>query len=275
MLLSLRYLRISPIIIGTAYRNETIAFVESGDYANYEFATYDDGYGNQIVGIVECIAECDVQFDGSCSCGGHLTPGIVNSSNIYTSKPSAIGWTDGVYKIINTEAGYWYIDREMEYAVITGVYDAEGNMVPVSQSGFYAEEGVYYVHLKSASGTALTEAKGLRFYFSYTLYNTASSGYYYESDNINGEAGGEYYFKVTADMSWGSSLGIFDENEDEHESSKYTIKVYDSSFNEIADVRYEDREDLYFGEDDEGVSGMDIYIVVIPIENIEFYIGIY
>ena len=72
-------------------------------------------------------------------------------------------------------------------------------------------------------------------------------------------------------MSWGSSLGIFDENENEHESSKYTIKVYDSSFNEISDVRYEDREDLYFGEDMEGMSGMDIYITVVPTENIEIY----
>ena len=134
---------------------------------------------------------------------------------------------------------------------------------------------MYYVHLESASGTALTEAKGLKFYFSYTLYNTAASGYYYESDYVSGVTGSEYYFKVTADMSWGSSLGIFDENENEHESSKYTIKVYDSSFNEIADVRYEDREDLYFGEDDEGVSGMDIYIAVIPTDNIEFYIEIY
>ena len=258
-----------------AYRYETIAFVASGDYANYEFATYDDGYGNQVVGIVEGVAECDVQFDGSCSCGGHLNPVTVNSSSIYTSIPSAIGWTDGVYKINNTESGYWYIDPEMDYAVITGVYDAEGNMVPVSQSGFYAEEGVYYVHLKSASGTALTEAKGLEFHFSYTLYNTAASGYYYESDYVSGVAGSEYYFKVTSDMNWGSSLGIFDENENEHEASKYTIKVYDSSYNEIADVTYSDREDLYYGENMDGMSDMDIYIAVCPVVDIEFYISIY
>ena len=39
-----------------AYRYETIALVPSGDYANYELATYDDGSGNQVVGIVEGVA---------------------------------------------------------------------------------------------------------------------------------------------------------------------------------------------------------------------------
>ena len=39
-----------------AYRYETIALVASGDSANYELATYDDGSGNQVVGILECVA---------------------------------------------------------------------------------------------------------------------------------------------------------------------------------------------------------------------------
>ena len=52
-----------------AYRYETIALVESGDYANYELATYDDGEGYQVVGVVEGVANCDVQYDGSCNCG--------------------------------------------------------------------------------------------------------------------------------------------------------------------------------------------------------------
>jgi hypothetical protein len=37
-------------------RYETIALIASGDYANYELATYDDGRGYQVVGILEIVA---------------------------------------------------------------------------------------------------------------------------------------------------------------------------------------------------------------------------
>ena len=254
-----------------AYRYETIALIASGDYANYELATYDDGSGYQVVGIVEGVASCDVQYDGSCNCGTSHLIGMVASSDIRTTLPCATTWTGGVYKI-STLAGYWSILPSDNFADITAIYDANGNEVEIdaNDAGFYAEAGTYYVHIGKASD--LGTAQYIMFTHTHTLANLDGAA---KSDLITAKSGDEIFFRIENDAPWGASMNIYSDNETTIlDPSKYTVKVYGEDFNELTGVIY-DGTDVYHSTDDNySVVDKTIYIEVLlsADTNVQIYI---
>ena len=256
-----------------AYRYETIALIASGDYANYELATYDDGSGYQVVGIVEGVARCDVQYDGSCNCGtSHLTY-EAKSSDIRTTVPCATTWTGGIYKI-TTEAGYWSILPSDNFADITAIYDAKGNevMIDGNDAGFYAEAGTYYVHIGKASD--LGSAQNIQFTYTNTLVNYESGGSA-KSAVVSGNNGDILFFRIEKDAPWGASMNLYSDDETTSlDPTKYTVVVYDEYFHELTDVVY-DGTDVYHTTDDTySVIGKTLYIgVVLSADtNVQVYI---
>ena len=249
-----------------AYRYETIALVASGDYANYELVTHDDGEGYQVVGVVKGIASCDVQFDGSCACGTKHIDHTFSSADIVASVPvgpvGGITWEGGIYALNTLYPGYWNIKPNENFCTTT-VYDSEGKVVTMKGFEFYAAKaGTYYVHVGKNSDPVSGDT--ITFRFAEEIFDVSSnqSGSY-ESNSINGVSDGEYWFKVNSDMDWGESLAIFDGNEQEIDPAKYTVKAYDANFNLIPDVVYED------------LQGQDIYIAIVLKEALEFYIAVH
>ena len=259
---------------GTApdeYRYETIALIASGDYANYELATYDDGSGYQVVGIVEGVASCDVQFDGSCNCGTSHLIGTAKSSDIRTTLPCATTWTGGVYKI-STLAGYWSILPSDNFADIKAIYDSNGNEVEIdaNDAGFYAEAGTYYVHIGKASD--LGSAKHIQFTYTNTLANLDGAA---KSELITARSGDAIFFRIEKNAPWGASMNIYSDNETTIlDSSKYTVKVYDEYFNELTGVIYDGTDVYHSTDDDYSVTDKTIYIEVLlsADTNVQIYI---
>ena len=255
-----------------AYRYETIALVPSGDYANYELATYDDGSGYQVVGIVEGVESCDVQYDGSCNCGTSHLIGTVASSDIRTPLPCATTWTGGVYKI-STLAGYWSILPSDNFADITAIYDANGNEVEIdaNDAGFYAEAGTYYVHIGKASD--LGTAQQITFTHTHTLANLEGAAA--KSDLITAKSGDAIFFRIENDAPWGASMNVFSDNETTIlDSSKYTVKVYDEYFNELTGVIYDGTDVTHSTDENYSVVDKTIYIEVLlsADTNVQIYI---
>ncbi len=252
---------------------EIIALVASGDYANYELVADANG----VVGILNIVANCDVQYNGTCNCGNsHVTSTFRSVDTVATVPVGPAGgttWEGGIYALNTTNSGYWNIKPNGNYCTIT-VYDSEGNTVTVKGFEFYANKGgTYYVHIGKNSTTASGDAITFRYAEELVDVSSNQSGYY-ESDYVDGVATGEYWFKINPDTQWGQSLAILDENEQELDPTKYTVKAYDANFNLLEDVVYEDQEDIY-RTGGESLYGKDIYIAVVLNEDLEFYIAVY
>ena len=267
------YTEIEMLIDEAAVRQgqEYVTLLTEGNYANYELATYDNN-GVQMVGIISCVDECDVQYDGSCNCGTSHLIGTAASSVTRTTLPCATTWTGGVYEI-STLAGYWSILPSDNFADITAIYDANGNEVEIdaNDAGFYAEAGTYYVHISKASD--LGSAKHITFTHTHTLANLEGSAA--KSDLITAKSGDAIFFRIENDAPWGASMNVFSDNETTLlDSSKYTVKVYDEYFKELTGVIY-DGTDVYHATDDNySVVDKTIYIEVLlsADTNVQIYI---
>ena len=61
---------------------------------------------------------------------------------------------------------------------------------------------------------------------------------------------------------WGASLNVMDGNGDIMDSAKYTVKIYDQNFNEMADVIYDGLDIYKESDDDFSVTDKVIYIQI-------------
>lgn len=247
---------------------EIVALVASGDYANYELVADANG----VVGILNIVASCDVQYDGSCNCGTSHLIGTAASSVTRTTLPCATTWAGGVYKI-STLAGYWSILPSDNFADITAIYDANGNEVEIdaNDAGFYAEAGTYYVHIGKASD--LGSAKHITFTHTHTLANLEGSAA--KSDLITAKSGDAIFFRIENDAPWGASMNIYSDNETTLlDSSKYTVKVYDEYFEELTGVIYDGTDVTHSTDDYYSVTDKTIYIEVLlsADTNVQIYI---
>ena len=254
------YTEIEMLIDEAAVRQgqEYVTLLKEGDYANYELATYDNN-GVQMVGIISCVDECDVQFDGSCNCGTSHLIDTAKSSDIRTNLPCATTWTGGVYKI-STLAGYWSILPSENFADITAIYDSNGNEVEIdaNDAGFYAEAGTYYVHIGKASD--LGSEQHIQFTYTNTLANLGGAA---KSDLITAVSGDAIFFRIESDAPWGASMNVYSDNETTIlDSSKYTVKVYDEYFNELTGVIYDGTDVYHTTDDNYTVTDKTIYIEV-------------
>ena len=255
------YTEIEMLIDEAAVRQgqEYVTLLKEGDYANYELATYDNN-GVQMVGIISCVDECDVQYDGTCNCGTSHLIGTAKSSDIRTTLPCATTWTGGVYKI-STLAGYWSILPSENFADITAIYDSKGNEVEIdaNDAGFYAEAGTYYVHIGKAFD--LGSEQHIQFTYTNTLANLGDSSA--KSDLITAVSGDAIFFRIESDAPWGASMNVYSDNETTIlESSKYTVKVYDEYFKELTDVIYDGTDVYHTTDDNYTVTDKTIYIEV-------------
>ena len=267
------YTEIEMLIDEAAVRQgqEYVTLLKEGDYANYELATYDNN-GVQMVGIISCVDECDVQFDGSCNCGTSHLIGTATSSDIRTTIPCATTWTGGVYKI-STLPGYWSILPSDNFADITAIYDSNGNEVEIdaNDAGFYAEAGTYYVHIGKASD--LGTAQDIMFTHTHTLANIEDD--VAKSELITARSGDAIFFRIENDAPWGASMNVYSDNETTIlDPSKYTVKVYDEYFNELTDVTYDGTDVYHTTDDNYSVVGKTLYIEVLlsADTNVQLYI---
>ena len=126
---------------------EIVALVASGDYANYELVADANG----VVGILNIVASCDVQYDGSCNCGtSHLTETLTFTSGEAVGASATIDcdstYEGGIYKIA-LEGGEYEFSGSDQFFNISGIYDANGNKLADSIGTYILPQGTYYFHV--------------------------------------------------------------------------------------------------------------------------------
>ncbi|MBO5736994.1 MAG: hypothetical protein J6S04_04210, partial [Clostridia bacterium] len=92
---------------------EVIVSMLGDNKANYELVAYDDGNGNMIYGTMTIVASCEIQDDGNCACGGHITQLTLNSPQVVSDQGVTAGETtyfsfkgnNGIYRISDYVVG--------------------------------------------------------------------------------------------------------------------------------------------------------------------------
>lgn len=146
------YTEIEMLIDEDAVRQgqEYVTLLKEGDYANYELATYDNN-GVQMVGIISCVDECDVQYDGTCNCGSsHITETLTFAGGEDVGKSATIAcdstYEGGIYKIA-LEGGEYEFSGSDDFFNISGIYDVNGNKIADRIGTYILPQGTYYFHV--------------------------------------------------------------------------------------------------------------------------------
>ncbi len=126
---------------------EVIAFADSGYATAYQFVPDANG----IVGTITIVANCDVQYDGSCNCGtSHLTETLAFTGGEDVGKSATIAcdstYEGGIYKI-TLEGGEYEFFGTDQFFNISGIYDSNGNKLASSIGTYVLPQGTYYFHV--------------------------------------------------------------------------------------------------------------------------------
>ena len=130
---------------------EVIVSMLGDNKANYELVAYEDENGNMIYGKMTIVANCDVQYDGSCSCGtSHLTETLTFTGGEAVGNSATIAcdstYEGGIYKIALEGGTYEFFGTD-QFFNISGIYDANGNMLAKSIGTYALPQGTYYFHV--------------------------------------------------------------------------------------------------------------------------------
>ena len=139
----------SMAVPGEGY--EIIAAMTGDNKDNYELVAYEDENGKMIYGTVTIVANCDVQFDGSCNCGtSHLTETLTFLGGEAVGVSATIScdstYEGGIYKIALEGGKYEFLGSD-QFFNISGIYDENGNKVADSIGTHVLPEGTYYFHV--------------------------------------------------------------------------------------------------------------------------------
>ena len=114
---------------------------------HYQFAPDE----NDIVGKLTIVANCDVQYDGSCNCGtSHLTETLTFTGGEDVGKSATIAcdstYEGGIYKIALEGGQYEFLGSD-QFFNISGIYDVNGNKLAASIGTHILPKGTYYFHV--------------------------------------------------------------------------------------------------------------------------------
>ena len=126
---------------------EVIAFADSAYATAYQFVPDANG----IVGTITIVANCDVQYDGSCNCGtSHLTETLTFTGGEAVGNSATIAcdsdYEGGIYKIA-LEGGVYEFFGTDQFFNISGIYDVNGNKLAGSIGTYALPKGTYYFHV--------------------------------------------------------------------------------------------------------------------------------
>ena len=126
---------------------EVIAFADSAYAQAYQFVPDANG----VVGTITIVANCDVQYDGSCNCGtSHLTETLTFTGGEDVGKSATIAcdstYEGGIYKIALEGGVYEFLGSD-DFFNISGIYDSNGNKLASSIGTYVLPQGTYYFHV--------------------------------------------------------------------------------------------------------------------------------
>ena len=176
---------------------EVIAFADSGYAMAYQFVPDANG----IVGTITIVANCDVQYDGSCNCGtSHLTETLTFTGGEAVGKSATIAcdstYEGGIYKIALEGGKYEFFGTD-QFFNISGIYDVNGKKIASSIGTYILPKGTYYFHVYVGSNPS-SDTIWVKKTAEYCSFETARvfECQTDETDSFTLSAGDKLYLKV-------------------------------------------------------------------------------
>ena len=180
-----------------AQGREVIAFADSAYATAYQFVPDANG----VVGTITIVANCDVQYDGSCNCGtSHLTETLTFTEGEAVGKSATIAcdsyYEGGIYKIALEGGEYEFFGTD-QFFNISGIYDAKGNKLASSIGTYILPQGTYYFHVYVGSSPS-SDTIWVKKTAEYCSFETARvfECQTDETDSFTLSAGDKVYLKI-------------------------------------------------------------------------------
>ena len=204
---------------------EVIAFADSGYAMAYQFAPDANG----IVGTITIVANCDVQYDGSCNCGtSHLTETLTFTGGEAVGKSATIAcdstYEGGIYKIALEGGKYEFFGTD-QFFNISGIYDVNGKKIANSIGTYILPKGTYYFHVYVGSNPS-SDTIWVKKTAEYCSFETARvfECQTDETDSFTLSAGDKLYLKVMGGEN--SKLNDFEILTPTDSEATFTLEVY-------------------------------------------------
>ena len=200
---------------------EVIAFADSSYAQAYQFVPDANG----VVGTITIVANCDVQYDGSCNCGtSHLTETLTFTGGEAVGNSATIDcdsdYEGGIYKIA-LEGGEYEFFGSDQFFNISGIYDANGNKLADSIGTYILPKGTYYFHVYVGNSPYM-DTIWVKKTAEYCSFETARvfECQTDETDSFTLSAGDKVYLKIMGGEN--SKLNDFEIDSD----ATFTLAVY-------------------------------------------------
>jgi hypothetical protein len=126
---------------------EVIVSMFGENQANYELVAYEDENGNMIYGTMTIVASCEIQDDGNCACGGHITSLTLGSAQVVSDQGVTAGETayfsftnnNGIYRISD-----YVVGTASSWATITVSLEDGTAVEPVREGEYFFKYDTVY-----------------------------------------------------------------------------------------------------------------------------------
>ena len=126
---------------------EVIASVMGANTGNYELVATEDEHGHLIYGTLTIVESCEIQENGDCACGGHITPLTLGSPQVVSDQGVTAGeatyfsftGNSGIYRISD-----YVVGTASPWATITVSLENGTAVEPVREDEYFFKYDTVY-----------------------------------------------------------------------------------------------------------------------------------
>jgi hypothetical protein len=126
---------------------EVIASIFGADKNNYELVATEDENGNLIYGTLTIVESCEIQENGDCACGGHITELALGSAQVVSDQGVTAGeatyfsftGNSGIYRISD-----YVVGTASPWATITVSLENGTAVEPVREDEYFFKDDTVY-----------------------------------------------------------------------------------------------------------------------------------